>query len=87
MVLLLDVRRDPTDEDFMLLEWLARRELPALIVITKADKVKRTDVNKKLNQVERELGAPAIAFSVKSGLGKNELVAAMLELVAENRRT
>jgi GTP-binding protein len=37
-ILLHDVRRDPTDEERDLLAWLAEREVPALVAITKSDK-------------------------------------------------
>ena len=84
LVLLLDSRRDPTPEDAQMLEWLAARELPALIVLTKADKLKRSQINQKVQQVERDLQLSAIPTSVKSGMGKNDLVRAIVELVEES---
>ncbi len=47
LLLLLDSRRDPTDEDRQLINWLVDRRLPVLAVITKADKVGRDQLNKK----------------------------------------
>ncbi|MBD3403856.1 YihA family ribosome biogenesis GTP-binding protein [candidate division GN15 bacterium] len=84
LVLLLDSRRDPTPEDAQMLEWLAARELPALIVLTKADKLKRSQINQKVQQVERDLQLSAIPTSVKSGMGKNDLVRAIVDLVEES---
>ncbi len=40
-VVLLDIRRDPSDGDFELLQMLEEREIPALPVVTKIDKVTR----------------------------------------------
>ena len=85
LILLLDCRRDPTPEDAMLIEWLTARQLPVMGVITKADKLNRDKVNRKTRQVERELGIPAIPFSIKTGVGKHELVGAVLDLVEEHR--
>jgi len=83
LVLLLDCRRDPTPEDLQLLGWLAARRLPALLAVTKADKINHDQLNRKVLQVENELNLPAIPFSVKSGLGKNELARAVVDLVTE----
>ena len=85
LVLLLDCRREPTPEDMMLLEWLSQRELPALVVVTKTDKLSKSKVNQKVGQVETEMGVHAIPFSTKTGVGKRELVSAVLDLVKEHR--
>lgn len=83
LILLLDSRRDLSDDDLELLEWLAARSVPALCTITKADKVNRDQINRKVQQVEREVGVPALAFSALKGTGKGELVGAVLDLVKE----
>lgn len=83
LILLLDSRRDPSDDDLELLDWLAARKLPALCAITKADKVNRDQINRKVQQIEKQLDLPALAFSALKGTGKGELVAAVLELVKE----
>ncbi len=82
LVLLLDVRREVTDDDLQMLEWLSQRELPALAVITKSDKVNRTQVAAKVNAVERELLIPAIPSSSVTGIGKDELVGSINDLIA-----
>ncbi len=86
LVLLLDCRREPTPEDLELLGWLAERELPVMVVVTKADKLSKSDVNQKVNRIETELGVHAIPFSTKSGLGKRELIRSVLELVSEQKK-
>lgn len=83
LVLLLDSRRDLSDDDLELLEWLAARKIPALCAITKADKVNRDQINRKVRQVEKEIGIPALAFSSLKGTGKFDLVMAVIELVKE----
>lgn len=84
LVLLLDARREPTPEDLQLLAWLEARQLPAMLVLTKADKLSRNQLNQKLALAERELGLPAIASSIKTGQGKRELARAVMELVNES---
>lgn len=81
LVLLLDSRRDPTPEDLELLSWLAERQLPAMVVITKIDKVNRDQANRKVKQTESQLGVPALPFSALTGEGKPALSAALRDLI------
>lgn len=39
-VLLQDLRRDPDEDETLLLRWLAEREIPTLVALTKIDKLK-----------------------------------------------
>jgi GTP-binding protein len=88
LVLLLDCRREITEEDMELVGWLADRGLPTLAVVTKADKLSRDKVNRKVRAVESQLGIPAIPFSVVTGQGKKELFGAIQDLIAtKNKRT
>ncbi len=82
LVLLLDVRRDVTDDDLQMLEWLAKRSLPVLAVVTKVDKVSRNLYSRKVAEVERELQIPAIPFSSISGIGKDELIGSINHLIS-----
>ncbi|MBK7142166.1 MAG: YihA family ribosome biogenesis GTP-binding protein [bacterium] len=82
LVILLDVRRDVTDDDLQMLEWLAKRSLPVLAVVTKTDKVSRNLCNKKVADVERQLEIPAIPFSSITGIGKDELIGSILDLIS-----
>jgi GTP-binding protein len=82
LVLLLDVRREITDQDRQMLNWLGQRGLPALAIITKTDKVNKNEMSKKVSSVERELMIPAIPFSSITGVGKDELVGSINDLIA-----
>lgn len=84
MLFLFDSRRDPSDDDIELLGWLAERKTPVLCVITKADKVNRDQLNRKIRQIESELEIAAVPFSSLTGSGKGELIAAVRQLVADN---
>jgi GTP-binding protein len=81
LVLLLDCRREPSDEDLQLLEWLVGRGLPVLIAVTKTDKITRNKTSQKVAQIEKQLGLPAIPFSTVIGTGKRELLMAINELL------
>jgi GTP-binding protein len=86
MVLLLDVRRDMGADDEQMLAWLAGRGLPALVAVTKSDKVGRDATNRKVRDVEKSLGVSAIAVSVVTGAGKRELQGAIESLVQTFRK-
>ncbi len=81
LILLIDSRRDPTAEDIQLLEWLADRELPALIALTKVDKIKRGQRANKIKQLQDDLGVGVVPCSAVTGEGKQELLGAIDELV------
>jgi len=90
LILLLDCRRDTTQEDMDLIDWLSERGLPVLIVVTKTDKLNRDKVNRKLKQIEKELGTGAVAFSTVTSAGKKTLTDSVFDLVQEcneNKRT
>ena len=52
-----------------------------MIAITKADKLNRDKINRKVQATEKELGLSAIAFSSLSGIGKQELLQAIGDLI------
>lgn len=81
LVWLLDCRREINEDDRQLLGWLADRELPVLTVITKADKISRDIVNRKVTEIENQLGTPTLAFSAVTGQGRKSLVGSVLNLV------
>ncbi len=86
LLLLLDVRRKPNDDDFMLLEWLHHYEIPTQIVFTKIDKIPKTHRPREIKKVWTALGdlAPErkpMVYSSLSGEGKKELWGAIASLM------
>jgi GTP-binding protein len=71
VVVLLDIRREPDARDERLVEWLAHYSVPALYVLTKADKVKRSEAAQARLSVAKKLGlaGPPLLTSVKTGQG------------------
>jgi GTP-binding protein len=75
-VLLQDLRRDPGDDERLLLEWLAEREVPALVALTKSDKEKpmrRAERVRVLRESPELCAAPIVATSAETKLGIPEL--------------
>ncbi|MCK6529591.1 ribosome biogenesis GTP-binding protein YihA/YsxC [Myxococcota bacterium] len=57
MVLLVDIRRDPGEEERQVAEWLDHRGIPGLLVLTKADKVSRNEARRRVLAIGRALEA------------------------------
>jgi GTP-binding protein len=76
VVLLMDIRRTPKEEEFRLFDWLAHYTIAVVPVLTKADKLSKTKQQKQLQAITRILDIPEqelILFSAKSRLGKEAL--------------
>jgi GTP-binding protein len=76
VVLLLDVRRTPREEEYNLMEWLRHYEIPMILVLTKADKLSKTKREKQRRAAADVLGIAADGlhlFSAKTGLGRENL--------------
>jgi len=68
VVLLFDIRRIPREEDIQLLDWLEELDIPTIPVVTKADKVNRSQRAKHLKAISEETGLPVDAFTLFSAL-------------------
>ena len=55
IVLILDIRHKPTENDKMMYEYIKSTNKPYLIVANKADKIAITKVNEALNDIKNEL--------------------------------
>jgi GTP-binding protein len=76
VVVILDIRRLPNQGDHDLLAWLAHYEVPALVVLTKVDKLKKNQQGKQRSAIARELStdpSSLILVSGTTGLGRQEL--------------
>jgi GTP-binding protein len=77
VVVLVDIRRDLTEGDRDLLNWLQEYGITSIPVLTKADKLSRHKSLDRARQMEKELeelssGRPTV-FSAKTGEGKEEI--------------
>jgi GTP-binding protein len=84
LVLLLDARRDPSDDDRAMLEFLAERETPVLVAITKMDKFGTGAGQERVREIAKTLGleeSQVLPVSSVTGLGRDDLAAAVMSLV------
>jgi GTP-binding protein len=71
---LVDSRHEPTKLDLQLHEWLEHSAKQRLIVATKSDKLSNNDLKMSLERARRVFkAATVVAFSAKSGSGREEL--------------
>jgi GTP-binding protein len=78
VVLLCDIRRDPSAQDVQMYEWLAHYGLEGLVVATKADKIPRSALARSMAVVRKGLGAGADAVIVPVSALKKTGVQALL---------
>ena len=76
VVVIIDARIGPTPLDLSLIQWLRGLSLPALIVLTKADKLSKNKMAQTMRQTAEILSLDPeqiIPFSAHTGEGKKEL--------------
>lgn len=84
VVLLLDVRHQPTGDDLLMLEFLSSLGTPTVIIATKIDKLPRAQRADRVGQLALEAGVEleqVIPFSAVDGDGRDELAEALVSLV------
>ena len=82
VVVILDIRRVPNQADRDLLAWLTHCKVPSLVVLTKADKLKKNKQAGQRSAIAKELSTDPfslILFSATTGLGKQQLWKAIEE--------
>jgi GTP-binding protein len=88
IVLLLDIRREPTDDDRAMLDFLAEVEVPTIVALTKTDKLSKSAAQARAGEISQALALDAdqvIPFSAVTGAGRVELLEAILQLVESPR--
>ncbi len=74
VVLLVDVRRGPEDEEVDLLDFLADQGIPALLVATKMDRVSKSKQKTTLSKLQKETGVKVLGTSAVTRQGIDRLV-------------
>lgn len=85
VVFIIDVRRVPGEEDIQLLDWLEEFGVPTIPVITKMDKLKRSQWEKHVKLIVEATGLPRDAFSLFSAqtrVGKEEILERIEDAIA-----
>jgi GTP-binding protein len=84
LVLLLDIRREPSDDDRATLDFLSQLEIPTLVALTKTDKLTGAAARAQADLISRALSLEpdqVIMFSAVTGEGRTELLEAMMPLI------
>jgi GTP-binding protein len=76
VVLIVDLRHAPTNDDVMMYDFLKHHELPCIVIATKADKIPKGKWQKHLKVTKETLNMDKeddlIMFSSETGLGKDK---------------
>ena len=86
VVLLLDVRHDPTDDDRTMLDFLADLGVPTIVAGTKVDKLRTAEIPLRVDALSRAIGLEAeqiILFSAPTGRGRDELAMSLMALLEQ----
>lgn len=83
LLYLIDLRTGGTELDIEMVQTLASSGVPMLLVATKGDKLKRSEQNRALQQIQNrfQLDEPPHWVSSSSGRGVDELWSAIEELI------
>lgn len=85
VILLVDIRHTPSEDDKQMLKWLQYYHIPFVICATKADKLNKSQISKAILEISRATGVIAneiIPVSSEKSIGKeaaSEAMKAMLE--------
>ncbi|MGI6018763.1 MAG: ribosome biogenesis GTP-binding protein YihA/YsxC [Marvinbryantia sp.] len=75
--LLVDIRHEPSANDKMMYEWMTYNGYEPLIIATKLDKIKRSQIQKQVKQIRTGLGMKSgsvvIPFSAETKQGREEI--------------
>lgn len=84
VLLLIDIRRGVQEEELDFVPWLAEREVPVLVALTKADKLPKNKRNLEAMRAKRELAITREPYSVSTldGEGIDPLWKAILRMIA-----
>ena len=75
--LLVDIRHKPSENDKLMYDWIVHNGYEPIIIATKADKLKRSQLQKHISEVRKGLDLPSettvIPFSALSKQGREEI--------------
>lgn len=77
VVLLIDIRRPPTEDDLLMVDFLKEKNYPFAVVLTKKDKLNKTEFADRMNRIKGELDGVdeehIIPFSALNGDGLDKV--------------
>jgi GTP-binding protein len=77
IIMLVDIRHTPSDQDQTMYQWILSRSLPIVVVASKVDKISRSQLQNRLQDIIVTLKMPEavlpIPFSAMTDQGKDEI--------------
>ena len=85
--LLVDIRHRPSANDKMMYDWIVGQNYRPIIIATKLDKIKRSQIQKQIKEIRMGLGVGTdtviIPFSAETKQGREEIYALLDRFVEE----
>lgn len=63
LLLVMDIRRDWSEDEENLIRWIAPRELPAAVILTKADKISRGEALSRARALQKASGVEKVLIT------------------------
>lgn len=87
VILITDIRHQPTKDDVVMYDWLKYYELPVIVIGTKADKIPKGKLEKHkkiaMQTLEMDPLDKFLIFSSGTGLGKEQLWKELIKYIEE----
>ena len=86
--LLIDIRHEPSENDCIMYDWIVKNVYEPVIIETKLDKIKRSQIQKNLKIIRQKIqpveGTIIIPFSAQTKQGKEEILQLIEDRIAES---
>lgn len=86
--LLIDIRHDPSNNDKLMYQWILDQGYKPIIIATKLDKIKRSQVQKQIKAIrvglEMEKGSLILPYSAQTKQGREEIWQVIDQLIAQD---
>lgn len=77
IIFLVDIRHDPTSNDYLMYDYVVRSGLPFMILANKADKIAKTKVNDTAKNIQKQLNPigdiPTLPFSSENKIYSDDV--------------
>ena len=86
--LMIDIRHEPSENDCIMYDWIVKNGYEPVIIATKLDKIKRSQIQKNLKIIRQKIqpveGTIIIPFSAQTKQGKEEILQLIEDRIAES---
>ena len=86
--LLIDIRHEPSENDCIMYDWIVKNGYEPVIIATKLDKIKRSQIQKNLKIIRQKIqpveGTIIIPLSAQTKQGKEEILQLIEDRIAES---